>query len=386
MRARRDGMRRVLRRVAGRHGRPRQAGLVQRQGLRRHAVVQAVLRLRRPRLAARRPRPSRRPPARALAPVATAAWDAPLTRPTSCPCRTAWEYPWFAAWDLAFHCVTFALIDPGLRQGAAGAASLQSRFIHAQRPAAGLRMEVRGDTNPPVHALAALQIYDIDRARCGHADTHVPAARVQQADRSTSPGGSTTKDEAGPRHLRRRLPGARQHLAVRPQQGQLPEGGHLDQADGTAWAAVYALNLMRMAIELALDDHVYEDMAIKFFEHFLLIAAARCTATSALGDSRAVGPGGRLLLRRAGGARASRRCRCKRALHGRADPVVRRRADATATRSRAPARLRQAPRNGSSPTVPTWRSLVSRWRDTNSADYSLLALMRKQRLNRVLTR
>ena len=56
--------------------------------------------------------------------------------------------------------------------------------------------------------------------------------------------------------------------------GTLPEGGHLDQADGTAWAAVYALNLMRLSIELALDDHVYEDMAIKFFEHFLLIAGA----------------------------------------------------------------------------------------------------------------
>ena len=182
----------------------------------------------------------------------------------------AWEYPWFASWDLAFHCVTFALIDPAFAK-AQLVLLTQSRFMHpnGQLPAYEWKF---GDTNPPVHALAALQIYDIDRALSGVADRTF-LRRVFHKLSLNFTWWVNVEDESGRNIFEGGFLGL-DNISLFDRSGVLPEGGHIDQADGTAWAAVYALNLMRMALEIALEDHVYEDMAIKFFEHFLLIAGS----------------------------------------------------------------------------------------------------------------
>jgi len=182
-----------------------------------------------------------------------------------------WEYPWYAAWDLAFHCVTFALIDPAFAK-----AQLQllthSRFMHpnGQLPAYEWAF---GDANPPVHAWAALQIYKMDKQRNGGVGDTLFLERVfhklminftwwvnrkDAADRNIFQGGFLGLDNIG--------------LFNRSE--QLPEGGSLDQSDGTAWVATYSLNLMHIALELAMAQPVYEDLATKFFEHFLYIAEA----------------------------------------------------------------------------------------------------------------
>ncbi len=290
----------------------------------------------------------------------------------------AWEYPWFAAWDLAFHCVTFALIDPAFAK-AQLVLLTQSRFMSpkGQLPAYEWKF---GDTNPPVHALAALQIYDIDRARCGHADTAF-LRRVFHKLTLNFTWWVNNEDARGRDIFAGGFLGL-DNISLFDRSGTLPEGGRLDQADGTAWAAVYALNLMRMAITLALHDHVYEDMAIKFFEHFLLIAAA---------VHREIGEGESGLWDEGDGFYYD-------VLEVPGEPPLPLRVRSMVgliplfavelidgdTLRRLPdfaARLEWLFAHR-----PDLASLVSRWRDTNSADYSLLALMRKQRLNRVLAR
>ncbi len=290
----------------------------------------------------------------------------------------AWEYPWFAAWDLAFHCVTFALIDPAFAK-AQLVMLLQSRFLHpnGQIPAYEWNF---ADTNPPVHALAALQIYDIDRARSGKPDlTFLRRVyhkltlnftwwinRQDAQDRNIFEGGFLGLD----------------NISLFNRSGTLPEGGHLDQADGTAWAAVYALNLMRLSIELALDDHVYEDMAIKFFEHFLLIAGAVHREIGSHHDGLWDEHDGFYydLLEIPGQDAITLPVRSMVGLIP-LFAVELLRGDIFEKLPDFGARVRWLFANR-----PELARLVSRWNDRNSADYSLLSLMRKNRLNRVLTR
>ncbi|WP_099903846.1 MGH1-like glycoside hydrolase domain-containing protein, partial [Methylobacterium frigidaeris] len=181
-----------------------------------------------------------------------------------------WEYPWYAAWDLAFHCVTFALIDPAF---AKGQLILLTRewYMHpnGQLPAYEWAF---GDVNPPVHAWAALRVYRMDQAMTGRPDRAFLERvfhklmlnftwwvnRKDAGDRNVFQGGFLGLDNIG----------------IFDRSAQLPTGGTLDQADGTAWMAMYSLNLMRIALELAVEDPVYEDIATKFFEHFLTIAEA----------------------------------------------------------------------------------------------------------------
>ena len=290
----------------------------------------------------------------------------------------AWEYPWFASWDLAFHCVTFALIDPTFAK-AQLVLLTQSRFLHpnGQIPAYEWKF---GDTNPPVHALAALQIYDIDRARCGHADTQF-LRRVFHKLTLNFTWWVNAEDSQGRNIFEGGFLGL-DNISLFDRSGVLPEGGHIDQADGTAWAAVYALNLLRMSIEIAMDDHVYEDMAVKFLEHFLLIAGA---------VHRQIGDSGTGLwddadgfyydvLEIPGEPEVPLRVRSMVGLI----PLFAVELLSGATVDKLPdfhERLKWLFSNR-----PDLASLVSRWADKNSADYSLFALMRKQRLNRVLTR
>ena len=181
-----------------------------------------------------------------------------------------WEYPWYAAWDLAFHCVSIALVDPAY---AKNQLVLLTRewFMHpnGQLPAYEWAF---GDVNPPVHAWAAWRVYQTDRELTGIADTAFLERilhkllinftwwvnRKDAGGRNIFQGGFLGLDNIGP--FNRSDP--------------LPNGGSIDQADGTAWMAMYALNLMRIALELALHNPVYEDIATKFFEHFLAIAGA----------------------------------------------------------------------------------------------------------------
>ena len=177
-----------------------------------------------------------------------------------------WEYPWYAAWDLAFHCVTLAHVDPEF-------AKAQLRLItrewymhpNGQLPAYEWNF---GDVNPPVHALAALAVFELDGRRDRDwlerifhklllGFTWWANVKDPEGDHLFG-GGFLGMDNVGP--FDRSAP--------------LPEGQVLEQADGTGWMALYCLSMLEMALVLASEDDAYEDVAIKFFEHFTLIAEA----------------------------------------------------------------------------------------------------------------
>ena len=181
-----------------------------------------------------------------------------------------WEYPWYAAWDLAFHCVTFAAIDP---EFAKGQLILLTRewYMHpnGQLPAYEWAF---GDVNPPVHAWAALRVYETDRALTGVADRAF-LERVFHKLMLNFTWWVNRKDAAGRNIFQGGFLGL-DNIGIFDRSAPLPTGGTINQSDGTAWMAMYTLNLMRIALELAETDHVYEDIASKFFEHFLYIAQA----------------------------------------------------------------------------------------------------------------
>jgi len=182
-----------------------------------------------------------------------------------------WEYPWYAAWDLAFHCVALALVDP---QFAKDQLVLLTRewYMHpnGQLPAYEWAF---GDVNPPVHAWAAWRVFEIDRARRGDRGDLAFLERVFHKLMLNFTWWVNRKDHDGRNIFQGGFLGL-DNIGVFDRSAPLPTGGHIDQADGTAWMAMYALNLMRIALELARTNHVYEDIATKFFEHFLHIAEA----------------------------------------------------------------------------------------------------------------
>jgi hypothetical protein len=184
-----------------------------------------------------------------------------------------WEYPWYAAWDLAFHCVTFALIDPDF---AKSQLILLTRewYMHpnGQLPAYEWAF---GDVNPPVHAWAAWRVYQMDRALTGQADRAF-LERVFHKLMLNFTWWVNRKDFGGRNIFQGGFLGL-DNIGLFDRSRPLPTGGYISQADGTAWMAMYSLNLMRIALELATEDHVYEDIATKFFEHFLYIAEAMTT-------------------------------------------------------------------------------------------------------------
>ena len=182
----------------------------------------------------------------------------------------AWEYPWFAAWDLAFHCVTFALIDPAFAKAQLVLLTQANALAPSgQMPAYEWQF---GDVNPPVQAWAALQIYEIDRQRCGAGDTAF-LERVFHKLILNFTWWVNREDSEGRNIFQGGFLGL-DNISLFDRSVALPNGGHIDQSDGTAWMAMYAINLMRMALELAMTDHIYEDLATKFFEHFLYVAEA----------------------------------------------------------------------------------------------------------------
>jgi hypothetical protein len=182
-----------------------------------------------------------------------------------------WEYPWYAAWDLAFHTLPLALIDP---QFAKDQLVLLTRewYMHpnGQMPAYEWAF---GDVNPPVHAWATWRVFQIDRKQRGDAGDLAFLERVFHKLMLNFTWWVNRKDEEGRNVFQGGFLGL-DNIGVFDRSAQLPTGGHIDQADGTSWMAMYALNLMRIALELAQYNPVYEDIATKFFEHFLHIAEA----------------------------------------------------------------------------------------------------------------
>jgi hypothetical protein len=182
-----------------------------------------------------------------------------------------WEYPWYASWDLAFHCIPFALIDPAF---AKHQLVLLTRewYMHpnAQLPAYEWSFS---DVNPPVHAWAAWRVYQMDRKQnSGKGDLEF-LERVFHKLMLNFTWWVNRKDHSGRNIFQGGFLGL-DNIGVFDRSAKLPTGGYINQSDGTSWMAMYALNLMRIALELAQHDHVYEDIASKFFEHFLGIAEA----------------------------------------------------------------------------------------------------------------
>jgi hypothetical protein len=181
-----------------------------------------------------------------------------------------WEYPWYAAWDLAFHCVALAQVDP---EFAKGQLVLLTRewYMHpnGQLPAYEWAF---GDVNPPVHARAALKVFEMDRDATGRPD-YAFLERVFHKLMLNFNWWVNRKDVEGKNVFQGGFLGL-DNIGVFDRSSELPTGGYINQADGTSWMAMYSANLMRIALELAANDYVYEDIATKFFEHFLYIAGA----------------------------------------------------------------------------------------------------------------
>jgi len=182
-----------------------------------------------------------------------------------------WEYPWFAAWDLAFHCVALAVVDPHF-------AKRQLRLLthdwymhpNGQLPAYEWSFD---DANPPIHAWAAWRVFQIDRKSRGNDGDFEFLERVFLKLLLNFTWWVNRKDDSDLNVFQGGFLGL-DNIGVFDRNEPFPSGGHLDQADGTSWMAMYSLNLMRIALELARRNRSYEDIATKFFEHFLYIAHA----------------------------------------------------------------------------------------------------------------
>ncbi|HKO48681.1 MAG TPA: glucosidase [Polyangiaceae bacterium] len=199
-----------------------------------------------------------------------AEWDH-LTNEDVISMPDKWEYPWYASWDLAFHCIPFALIDA---EFAKSQLVLLTRewFMHpnGQLPAYEWAF---GDVNPPVHAWAAWRVFQIDRKQRGDSGDHQFLERIFHKLMINFTWWVNRKDADGRNIFQGGFLGL-DNVGVFDRSKPLPTGGHIDQSDGTAWMAMYCLNLMRIALELSSANSVYEDIASKFFEHFLHIAEA----------------------------------------------------------------------------------------------------------------
>jgi hypothetical protein len=181
-----------------------------------------------------------------------------------------WEYPWYAAWDLAFHCVTLARIDPEFAKRQL-VLLLREWYMHpnGQAPAYEWTFD---DVNPPVLAWAAWRVFQTDAAITGSPDRAF-LERVFHKLMMNFTWWVNRKDHAGRNVFQGGFLGL-DNIGVFDRSKPLPTGGYLEQADGTAWMGMFSLNLMTIALELARANRVYEDVATKYFEHFLYIAGA----------------------------------------------------------------------------------------------------------------
>lgn len=182
-----------------------------------------------------------------------------------------WEYPWYAAWDLAFHAVAIALVDA---EFAKSQLLLITRewYMHPNGQLPAYEWEF-GDVNPPVHAWAVWRVFQMDRDQSGGPGDLPFLERVFHKLMLNFTWWVNRKDAEGRNIFQGGFLGL-DNIGVFDRSKPLPTGGFINQADGTSWMAMYSLNLMRIALELAQHNPVYEDVATKFFEHFLNIAEA----------------------------------------------------------------------------------------------------------------
>src|SRR6266853_2103785 len=194
-----------------------------------------------------------------------------------------WEYPWYAAWDLAFHCVSLALVDCEFAKEQL-LLMLREWYMHpnGQIPAYEWAL---GDVNPPVHAWAAWRVYKIDKKRHGKGDRAF-LQRVFHKLMLNFTWWVNRKDAEGRNIFQGGFLGL-DNIGLFDRSAPLPTGGYIEQSDGTSWMAMYTLNMLTIALELAKEDPCFEDIASKFWEHFLTIAHAmsdRGDATLCLWD------------------------------------------------------------------------------------------------------
>jgi hypothetical protein len=181
-----------------------------------------------------------------------------------------WEFPWYAAWDLAFHVVPLALLDPDFAKRQMDRLT-REWYLHpnGQMPAYEWHFS---DVNPPVHAWGTWQVYQIEKALHGQGD-RLFLERVFQKLLLNFTWWVNRKDNNGNNVFQGGFLGL-DNIGIFDRSSELPTGGYLEQSDGTSWMGMYCLNMLEMALELAETNPAYEDIASKFFEHFLYIADA----------------------------------------------------------------------------------------------------------------
>jgi Glycosyl hydrolase family 63 C-terminal domain len=180
-----------------------------------------------------------------------------------------WEYPWYAAWDLAFHVTALTLVDEDFGKEQLEL-FLKSRYLHpnGQIPAYEWNF---GDVNPPVHAWSTIYTYQTEKARVGKGDL----AWLERSFHKLMLNFNwwvNRKDRSGNNAFEGGFLGL-DNIGVFDRSAPLPTGGHLEQADGTAWMALFCQNMVEIASELALANPAYINLTLKFIEHFLLIAS-----------------------------------------------------------------------------------------------------------------
>ena len=181
-----------------------------------------------------------------------------------------WEYPWYASWDLAFHCIPLALVDPHFAKGQLDII-VREWYQHPNGQVPAYEWNF-GDVNPPVLAWAAWRVYQIERKQTGKGDRAFLETIFHKMLIAFT-WWVNRKDSEGKNIFQGGFLGL-DNIGVFDRNARFPDGSHLEQSDGTSWMGMFSLNLMRIAIELARENHVYENIATKFFEHFLGIAAA----------------------------------------------------------------------------------------------------------------
>ncbi|MFO1042507.1 MAG: glucosidase [Planctomycetaceae bacterium] len=181
-----------------------------------------------------------------------------------------WEYPWYAAWDLAFHVLSLTLVDPDFGKEQLRL-MLRERYMHpnGQMPAYEWNF---GDVNPPVHAWSTIFTYRLEKGLRGEGDNEWLKSNFQKLLLNFT-WWVNRKDRSGRNVFEGGFLGL-DNIGVFDRSAPLPTGGYLEQADGTAWMAIYCQNMLEIAVELAMTDAGYADMALKFSEHFLWIASA----------------------------------------------------------------------------------------------------------------
>jgi hypothetical protein len=191
-----------------------------------------------------------------------------------------WEYPWYAAWDLAFHTIPLAMIDPEFAKSQL-ILFLREWYMHPNGQIPAYEWQF-GDVNPPVQAWAVWRVYKIDRNLTGVAD-RLFLERAFQKLMLNFTWWVNRKDFQGNNVFEGGFLGL-DNIGVFDRSAPLPGGGRLEQSDGTSWMAMYCLNMLAIALELSAENPAYEDVASKFFEHFVYIAKAM----NELGDGQAL--------------------------------------------------------------------------------------------------